>query len=79
MFVGGYFLRIIGTLLIYLRELLVALIRQKKCRSLREIWYGPYNPDFWVSVSSEMLLKGIGFLFCLFVLLLLYFYPYLFS
>jgi hypothetical protein len=56
-----YLLKFIGTIIIYLYEGVISLILRKKVSSFKEIW----------SNQSVLLLKMAGFLFIMFLVLLL--------
>jgi hypothetical protein len=61
MFLGGDFLKFIGTIIIYLYEAIFSLILGEKISSFNKIW----------SNKNGMLLKIVGFIFIMFLVLLL--------
>jgi hypothetical protein len=71
MFIGGYLLRFLGAIIIYLYELVVALIFKRKIPTFREIWSAPYGKNFYSSVTDELLQKGIGFIFLMLIFYLM--------
>jgi hypothetical protein len=72
MFIGGYFLRFIGTCIIYLYEISVAFIQKKKIPSFKDVWSIPNANDFFSSVSFELKQKLVGFIFLILVFILMY-------
>lgn len=76
MFYGGYILRFLGTVVIYLCQAVISLIKRKSLPSFRKIWSGSYDNNFYASVASELQLKlvGIAFLVSLYFMLYLIFY-----
>lgn len=60
MFIGGYFLRFLGTIVLYLYGNVLSLIRTQKFVSFKEVWSTPNNNEFYGSVSAELLQKMLG-------------------
>jgi len=63
MFIGGYFLRILGTTVIWLYEIIASLLSAKRVPSFKEVWHTANADDFYAAVTSELKQKIIGFIF----------------
>lgn len=72
---GGYFLRFIGVVIIYLYKSIISLFQGKTLASFRKIWSEPHNDDFSASVTSELKQKIIGLVFIVLFVMLLYWFP----
>jgi hypothetical protein len=76
MFVGGYFLRILGCFILFLFNLILSILLRKRIIPFKEIWSAPYRTDVFLSkVSSELFQKLVGFFFIIFLILLVHFFP----
>jgi hypothetical protein len=74
MFIGGYFLRLLGTIVIYFYEMTISFFKWRKPYSFKEVWNAPYNDDFFRGVSAELLQKMLGFLFIVLILIIIHFF-----
>jgi hypothetical protein len=75
---GGYFLRFLGSIIIYLFEIIMGFLFKRKIPSFKDVWSAPYNANMPLSVTSELKQKMIGFGFILFLLILIHYFPKLY-
>ena len=71
MFIGGYLLRFLGAIIIYIYEFVISIATRKNVKSFKDILAAPYDEDITSSVSNELLQKFIGFIF---LIVLLFFF-----
>jgi hypothetical protein len=76
MIIGGYLLRFLGTIIIYVYLFVFSLILKKEKPSFKAIFLNKYDRDDpYSNFSSEFSIKIIGFLFIIFILLLIRLFP----
>jgi len=63
MFIGGYFLRFLGTVILLLYQIIICLILGKKAPSFMDVWSTPNTDDYSGTVTNELKQKIIGFIF----------------
>lgn len=70
MFIGGYFLRFLGTIIILLYEIIVSLILGKKIPSFTDLWSVSNTGDYSGPVTNELKQKIVGFIFLILFILI---------